>query len=71
MPAKSEKQRMMMAIAEHNPEKLYKRNKAVLSMSKSQLHDYAHRKGMGGQGGSPFKFQKREGMMKGDMKGIA
>lgn len=41
MPSTSEKQRRMMAIAEHEPEKLYKRNRAVLGMSKRQLSDYA------------------------------
>lgn len=46
MPAKSEKQRELMAIAEHHPEKLHKENKGVLSMSKSQLHDFASTKGM-------------------------
>ena len=46
MPATSDKQRMMMAIAEHEPGKLYKRNRSVLTMSKSQLHDYAATKGL-------------------------
>lgn len=46
MPAKTEKQREMMAIAEHHPEKLYKRNRGVLSMSHQELHDYASTKGM-------------------------
>ena len=41
MPAVSEKQRMAMAIAEHEPEKLYARNKGLKKMSKSQLHDFA------------------------------
>ena len=41
MSAKSKKQRMMMAIAEHHPEMLYKRNKGVLKMTKSQMHDFA------------------------------
>ena len=41
MPAKSVAQQQLMAIAEHNPKKLYKRNKAVLKMSKKQLRDYA------------------------------
>ncbi len=41
MPAKSEKQRRLMAIAEHHPEKLYKKNQGVLKMSKKQLHEYA------------------------------
>lgn len=41
MPAKNEKQRVAMAIAEHEPEKLYKRNRGMLKMSKEQLHDFA------------------------------
>lgn len=44
MPAKSEKQREVMAIAEHNPSKLYKKNKGVLKMSKGELHDFATKK---------------------------
>ena len=41
MPAVSDKQRKVMAIAEHEPGKLYSRNKGVLKMSKGQLHDFA------------------------------
>jgi len=41
MPSTSEKQREMMAIAEHEPSKLYKRNRGVLKMSHGQLHDFA------------------------------
>ena len=41
MPAESIEQRRMMAIAKHQPSKLYARNRGVLKMSKSQLHDYA------------------------------
>jgi len=41
MTAKSKKQRRMMAIAEYHPEMLYKKNRGVLSMSQSQLHDFA------------------------------
>jgi len=41
MPAKSVKQRRLMAIAEHHPEKLYKKNKGVAKMSKKELHEYA------------------------------
>lgn len=40
MPAKSEKQRKMMAIAKHEPEKLYKKNKKVLGMNKEQLNEF-------------------------------
>jgi hypothetical protein len=46
MPAVSTKQRQMMAIAEHKPGELYKKNRAVLKMSKSQLHDFAATKGL-------------------------
>ena len=41
MPAKSRAQQQAMAIAEHNPSKLYDKNKGLLSMSKPQLHDFA------------------------------
>lgn len=41
MPAKSKKQRRMMAIALHAPEKLHAKNKAAASMSKADLHKFA------------------------------
>jgi hypothetical protein len=41
MPAVSIKQRRAMAIAEHNPGELNKKNKGLLRMSHSQLHDFA------------------------------
>lgn len=41
MPAKSKAQRRLMAIAEHKPSALYKRNAGVAKMSKEQLHDFA------------------------------
>ncbi len=41
MPATSEKQRVMMAIALHDPKKLYKKNRTVLSISKDELHKFA------------------------------
>ena len=47
MPAISKKQRKMMAMAEHHPEELYKKNKNVLSMSKKQMHDFASTKETG------------------------
>jgi hypothetical protein len=46
MPAKSEKQRRLMAIALHHPEKLYKKNRGVAEMSKEDLHDFASTKGL-------------------------
>lgn len=44
MPAKSEKQRRLMAMAEHHPEKLHKRNRGVLKMSEEQLSEFASNK---------------------------
>jgi|SRR3990167_1916569 len=49
-PAHSEKQRKAMAIAEHHPEKLCKKNKGMLKMSKEQLHEYASKKGKKNKG---------------------
>lgn len=48
MPATSQAQQTAMAIAEHQPSKLYKRNKGLLGMTASQLHDFAStpRKGL-------------------------
>jgi hypothetical protein len=43
MPAVSEKQRIAMAIAEHHPSKLYKRNKGLKKMSKEQLSEFARK----------------------------
>lgn len=37
----SEKQRIAAAIAEHQPGKLYKRNRGMLAMSREELHDFA------------------------------
>ena len=47
MPATSRAQQQVMAIAEHEPGKLYKRNRGLLKMSHSQLHDFASTKGLG------------------------
>lgn len=41
MPSVSTAQRKAMAIAEHHPEQLYARNKSLLGMDHSQLHDFA------------------------------
>lgn len=41
MPSVSEKQREAMAIAEHDPSKLHKKNRGMLKMTHEQLHDYA------------------------------
>ena len=47
MPATSQAQQQVMAIAEHSPSKLYKRNKGLLKMSHGQLHDFASTKSKG------------------------
>jgi len=41
MPSVSEKQRKLMALAKHAPEKVYARNKSVTKMTKKQLDDFA------------------------------
>lgn len=46
MPSVSKKQRTAMAIAEHQPGKLYKRNRSMAKMTKKQLHDFASTKGL-------------------------
>ena len=47
MPAKSKAQQQAMAIAEHQPSKLYARNRGLLGMSKEQLSEYASTKRKG------------------------
>lgn len=47
MPAKSVKQRRAMAIAEHKPEMLFNKNKAMKSMSKKDLSDFSSTKEKG------------------------
>jgi hypothetical protein len=41
MPAVSPKQRAVMAIAEHNPSKLYKQNRGLAKLPHQALHDFA------------------------------
>lgn len=56
MPAESDKQRKLMALAEHNPSKVSKKNRGVLKMSHEQLHDFASTKGLKER---PAKHMKR------------
>lgn len=44
MPAKSPEQRDLFAIAEHNPSKLYSRNRGLADLPKQTLHDFASTK---------------------------
>ena len=57
MPAKSKKQQIAMAIAEHHPEETFERNKGMLQMSHQQLHDFAStpRKGLPYSAATPKK----------------
>lgn len=63
MPAVSQSQQRLMAIAEHAPNKLYKRNRGVLKMSMAQLHDFAAT----GRKGLP-KIKKPKGVPNGNQK---
>lgn len=47
MPSVSQNQAIAMRIAEHAPDKLYPRNKGMLKMSHSQLHDFSVTKSAG------------------------
>ena len=55
MPAVSQAQQRLMAIAEHDPSKVYSRNRGVLKMNMSQLHDFAAT----GRKGLPMKKAKK------------
>jgi len=46
MPAKSDKQRRMFAIAEHAPEKLHTEHRGLQDLSHRQLHEFAATKGL-------------------------
>jgi hypothetical protein len=49
--------RKLMAIAEHHPSMVKKKNKGVLKMSKQQLHDFAATP----EKGLPKKAKKKKG----------
>jgi hypothetical protein len=55
MPAVSKAQRKLMGLAEHHPEKVYKRNKSILQMTGTALHDYASTSEVG----LPYKKKKK------------
>ena len=58
MPAKSVAQQQASAIAEHEPRKLYARNRGLLSMDKSELSKFASTK----HRGLPKRKQKKRSM---------
>ncbi len=47
MPAESEKQRIMMALAAHQPGQLYKKNRGVLGMDKEKLREFSRKPVLG------------------------
>jgi len=55
MPAVSKKQRRLMAMAEHHPEKVKKKNKGVLKMSDDQLREFSETE----ESGLPIRKRKR------------
>ena len=74
MPATSPEQRKAMAIAEHDPDKLYSRNSGMLKMSQAQLSEFASTKGLTRgknmakmYGGAPAKGMKGGKTSKGFM----
>lgn len=48
MPAVSDPQRRLFAIAEHAPEKLHKANKQLAKLPRKTLHEFASTKGLDG-----------------------
>jgi len=61
MPVKSKKQRRAIVIAEHAPEKLYKRNRGLKKMTKKDMHDYASTPEKGLPNKAMRKVPKRKG----------
>jgi hypothetical protein len=57
MPAKSEAQRRLFAIAEHHPSILYKANKNLANLPHQTLHDFAATK----RKGLPQRKTKQQG----------
>ncbi len=62
MPATSKAQQEAMAIAEHDPGKLYPKNRGLLKMSHQQLHDFAATK----RKGLPQKKSKKKSAFYGE-----
>lgn len=56
MPARSKAMRRAVGIAEHHPEKLYKRNRGLLGMTHKQMHEFASTP----EKGLPYKTKKKK-----------
>lgn len=61
MPAVSEPQRRLFAIAEHKPDELYKQNQGLAKLPKKTLHDFAATKGLSN---TPKKAKPMDAAMK-------
>jgi hypothetical protein len=46
MPAVSESQRRLFAVAEHHPDQLYAKNRGLAELPQKTLHDFAATKGL-------------------------
>ena len=55
MPADSIAMRRLAGLAEHHPEKVYKKNRSILKMSGIELHKFASTP----EKGLPYKKKKR------------
>lgn len=55
MPARSKAQRRAIAIAEHHPSEVFARNRGLLKMKRSDMHDFAATK----EKGLPARAPKR------------
>ena len=47
MPSVSKAERRLIGLAEHHPEKVYAKNRGILKMKKSDMHDFASTKEAG------------------------
>ena len=56
MPSVSISQKRLAGLAEHNPEKVYKKNRSILGMSGIELHKFAS----GPEKGLPYKTKKKK-----------
>lgn len=65
MPAESTAQRRAIAIAKHHPRKLFKRNKGLLRMKKSDMHDFASTREQGLPHYKGRKGRRKRGRMRG------
>lgn len=61
MPAKSESQRKLFAIADHEPDKLYSENKSLTKLPRKTLHDFAATSGLKKKSSGLAKMRDTDG----------